>query len=74
MTELQLKNKGFDFVKEYKHDRFVTRRYRKGIIEFEFTYEGNKQMSADVTIDEIIGMKVNENELEQLDKILNKNA
>jgi len=59
-------------LKEYKHDHFFTNRYKKGCLEVEFTYNDKDLVSLDVTIDELIGLPIDKNELKTLDKILNK--
>lgn len=72
LTEYSIKFLGFELVKEYEHDQFFTNRYKKGCLVVEFTYDGGKLVSIDVTIDEVIGLPIDKNELKTLDKILNK--
>ena len=74
MTEKDIKRIGFEFVKEYEHDEWFTRRYKKGVIEAEFTYRSKNAIleTFDITIDEVVGQKVDFAELQVLDKVLNK--
>ncbi len=72
LTEEKIKELGFELNKTYQHDQYTTHRYKKGCIEVEFTYEKNKIKCIDATIDEIIGLPVNTEELQQIDTILNQ--
>ena len=45
---------------------------KKGCLEVEFTYDNKDLVSCDITIDEVIGLPINKNELKTLDNILNK--
>lgn len=72
LTEYSIKFLGFKLVKKYEHDQFFTNRYKKGCLEVEFTYDDKDLISLDVTIDEVIGLPINKNELKTLDNILNK--
>ena len=72
MTEKEIKEIGFGLVKQYKHDQFNTNRYQKGILEVEFTYENEKLITVDLTMEELNCLPITINELEQLNKILNK--
>lgn len=47
--EEKIKDLGFTFHKEYSHDQFLTRRYRKGIIEVELSYEFGDLIAQEVT-------------------------
>ena len=72
MSEKQIKKLGFILVKEYNHDQFTTRRYKKGVLCVEFTYEGKKKESVDFTIDEeVVGVEVNYTQILLLDKAFN---
>lgn len=53
MTENELKGLGFELTKQYEHDQFYTNRYAKGVLEVEFTYEGDKLLTCDLTISEM---------------------
>ena len=70
ITVTQLLVLGFKFDKQYKHDHYYTNRYRKDILEFEFTYDGDKCVSADLTIDEVVGKEVTLEQLLVLTSIL----
>mgnify|MGYP000681115652 FL=1 len=72
MTEKEIKEIGFKLVKQYKHDQFRTNRFKKGILEVEFTYEGKNLVTVDLTMEEINCLPITKNELQQLNKILNK--
>ena len=72
MTEKQVQILGFEKTKEYLHDNYFTRRYRKGVIEVEFTYESAELVRADITLDEVNCLPVKIEELNSLDLILNK--
>ena len=39
--------------KQYEHDQYHTNRYTKGFLEVEFTYEGDKLLTCDLTISEL---------------------
>ncbi len=60
--------------KHYEHDEWETLRYKKGVLELEFTYriDNGKLETVDITIDEVVGMSVTENDVRHLDRILNK--
>ena len=42
MNENELKGLGFELTKKYEHDQYHTNRYARGVLEVEFTYEGDK--------------------------------
>lgn len=50
MTEEELKGLGFELTTKYKHDQYHTNRYAKGVLEVEFTYEGDELKTCDLTI------------------------
>ena len=72
MTEQDIKKIGFKLIKQYEHDQFNTNRYKKGILEVEFTYQEGKTVMHDLTIEEVNCLPIGKTELQQLDKILNK--
>lgn len=74
MTETQVELLGFEFIKSYNHDEWWTRRFKKGIIQIEFTYNNSDDSieTIDITIDEVVGMPINLEDLKTLDNILNK--
>ena len=72
MTEKEIKEIGFELVKQYNHDQFNTNRYQKGILEVEFTYENKQLVTVDLTMEEVNCLPITINELEQLNEILNK--
>ena len=71
-TELELVALGFKCVNNYKHDQYNTNEYVKGILEIEFTYEGDLLVNVDVKIVEVDWLSLDLNEVKQLDNILNK--
>lgn len=71
MVEADIKDLGFILIKEYTHDQFKTRRYKKGYLIVEFTYEGNKIHVIDLTIEEVF-IQVNYDQVKMLDKIINR--
>lgn len=67
MKEEDLIKLGFKFHSRYEHDDFYTNRYVKGILQVEFTYTAtNKQISTDVTIEEINCMPITLEEIKVL--------
>jgi len=70
MTEPEIIKMGFNLQKENKHDQFNTNRYSKGILEVEFTYEGKKLLSTELTISELNCMPVNLEQMKVLSIIL----
>lgn len=72
MSEQEIKGIGFELTKQYTHDQFKTNRYQKGILEVEFTYKDKKLVTVDLTMEEINCLPITKEELQQLNKILNK--
>lgn len=72
ITVDEIKLMGFELIKQYDHDQFHTDRYKKGILEVEFTYENSEIESVTLTMDEINSININTSDLEQLDRILNQ--
>lgn len=72
MSEQEIKGIGFELTKQYTHDQFKTNRYKKGILEVEFTYEDKKLVTVELTMEEINCLPITKEELQQLNKILNK--
>ena len=70
MTEQQLKGLGFELTKQYEHDEFHTNRYAKGVLEVEFTYEGEELRICDLTISELNCKPVTFDEMKALTPIL----
>lgn len=63
-------NQGFKFVKSYDHDIYKTNRYKLGPIELEFTYEGEKLVTCDITSEEINFLPVDKQSLRMIIKAL----
>ena len=72
MSEQEIKEIGFELVKQYEHDQYNTNRYKKGILEVEFIYESEKLITCDLTLQEVNCLPITKIELQQLNKILNK--
>ena len=73
MTEKQVQILGFEKTKEYLHDNYFIRLYRKGVIEVEFTYESAELVTVDISLDKVNYLPaVKIEELKSLDLILNK--
>lgn len=74
LTMNELERLGFEVVKSYEHDNFITQRRKKGCITVETTFEmpSGKFASQDLTIDEKWIEGFTANELVWLDNILNK--
>lgn len=70
----ELEDLGFELVKSYVHDDFVTQRRVKGVLEVETTWvvPDGIFVSQDLTIDEVNCIEFNFHELNVLDLILNK--
>ena len=74
LTMIDLDKLGFEIIKSYTHDDFVTQRRQKGLIQVETTYRmpSGEFESQDLTIDEVFVFDFKLDELVSLDKILNK--
>ena len=70
--ERDIKNMGFELVKQYDHDHYNTNRFQKGILEVEFTYENGDLSDMSLTIQEVNSVPVTIHELLVLNLILNK--
>jgi len=70
MTENELKGLGFELTKQYEHDDFHTKRYAKGVLEVEFTYEAKELRTCDLTISELNCKPVTFDEMKALTPIL----
>lgn len=68
--ELQIEDLGFTLNKEYTHDQFHTRRYKKDFMLVEFTYDSSGLKTQDLTIDELIGKELTIEQLRILSEIL----
>lgn len=70
MKENELKELGFELVKQYIHEQYHTNRYIKGILEVEFTYEADKLITCDLTISELNCKPVTLDEMKVITPIL----
>ena len=73
MTEIQLKQLGFKFIKRYEHYSFNTKRYIKGCLKVEFTYSEITLVSTDLTIQEVNCKPVTLADMKALTPILGEN-
>ena len=73
LTMQELEDLGFEVVRSYTHDQYITQRRTKGLIEIETTwlFSGEFQ-SQDLTIEEVNAIEFTKEELIALDKALNK--
>ena len=73
LTMQELHDLGFEVVKSYTHDNFMTQRRRKGCITVEttWTYEGDFE-SQEIQIDDGEWRTFKPREIVKLDIILNK--
>lgn len=73
LTMSELTNLGFELVKSYTHDEWITQRRKKGCIYVETSWKKTGEFETqDLWIDEVSLDKFTKKELIQLDKILNK--
>lgn len=73
LTMQQLHEMGFEVIKAYEHDDFMTQKRKKGIITIEATWKKTGEFeSQDLSIDQIDYFVFDMLELQALDQILNK--
>jgi hypothetical protein len=73
LTMSKLSELGFEIVKSYNRDEFMTQRRQKGCIQVETTWlKTGEFVSQDLWIDDAELDKFTKQELLSLDKILNK--
>ena len=70
MKEEELKQIGWVLVHQYDHDEYHTNRYALGCMEIEFTYEGDKLVTCDLTISELNCMPINFNQAIKLTQLI----
>lgn len=63
---------GFEFVKEYDHDNFHSKEFKKGFIIACITYKDGQYLTWNIEIEKIHFKWVSFPELKKLDKILNQ--
>lgn len=68
--EQLIKTLGFELDCEYDHDHFHTNRYRKGLLMVEFTYNGFRLETVDLTIDETFCKPITYAELKAITPVL----
>lgn len=74
-TEKNIADLGFVFDRQYTHDQFITKQYKKGILTVEFTYEDENLVSSGLTITEdVIDLPTNFINVKKLDELLNNNG
>jgi hypothetical protein len=69
MTEDELKTIGFEFERSYVHDQYHTNRYKKGILEIEFTYKDDELLTCHMTMEEINCKPITLEEMKIIDRI-----
>jgi hypothetical protein len=69
MTETDLKDLGFSFLKEYDHDQFHTKVFKKGPLEVDLTFEDGKMINSDFTIEEVFCQSITLDELKILSTV-----
>jgi hypothetical protein len=68
----ELIDMGFSFEKLYKLEEWYVERFRKGFLVVELTFNLDESLhSQDVTVDDVVGLKIDFKNLFLLDKILN---
>ena len=73
LTMQELHDLGFEIVKSYTHDNFMTQRRRKGCITVETTWtDGGDFESQEIQIDDSEWITLKPEHLVVLDEILNK--
>ncbi len=73
LTMSKLEESGFEIVKSYEHDEWMTQRRQKGCITVETTWlKTGEFVSQDLWIDDAELDKFTKKELITIDKILNK--
>ena len=73
LTMQELENMGFEIVKSYTHDEYMTQQRRKGVITVETTWlQTGEFQTQDLTIDEMFIDGFGKSDLLMLDKILNR--
>jgi hypothetical protein len=70
MTEQQIKELGWELVKQYNHDQYHTNRYKLKCMEIEFTYEGEVLLTHDLTITELNYMSISLKQAKLLTQLL----
>lgn len=73
MTEQDIKDLGFILERGYEHDQYRTLRYVKGVLEVEFTYEGDRLENVSLTIEEVNCIDVSLEMLSALTPIFGNN-
>ena len=73
MTEQEVKLLGYKLVKEYDHDRWHTKRYAKGHIEIELTYDGDNLECTTLSISDYVSNLCN-SDIKVLDAIVNRST
>lgn len=73
LTMSELESMGFELVKSYTHDEYMTQRRKKGVITVETTWlQTGEFQTQDLTIDEMFIDGFDKSDLLMLDIILNR--
>ena len=70
ISEVQIKEIGFQLTDSYDHDHYHTNRYQKGCLEVEFTYENDKLLTCDLTISELNCMPISFQEIKAISELI----
>jgi len=74
MTESEITALGFEHVESYDHDQYHTNRYENGDLEVEFTYEDDKLIDVDLTIEEVNCKPITREALQKIVPVLGYRA
>jgi hypothetical protein len=69
MTENDIKELGWELVKQYDHDEFHTNRYQLGCMSIEFVYQDGELVACELTITELNSMPINLNQAKTLTEL-----
>lgn len=70
MTEQHVKDLGYTLIRAYDHDQYHTKRYKKGALEIEFSYEADSLVNVDLTISDLNCIPIKLEEIKVLTDIL----
>lgn len=69
-NEDDIKILGFQLLESYEHDIYTTNRYQLGHLIVEFTYEGKKLLTCDLSINNFDNMPISMCQIKQIAKLL----
>ena len=68
----KIKDLGFELKKSFEHNEGTSDIFEKGIIQLDFTYNGDKLKYCDLSVGETTISNIEFDEVVDLDRILNK--